>query len=327
LEGNVETFSLNSSPVVSIIMPVFNGARTLKDAVDSILAQTFNDFEFIICNDGSTDDTEFFLNGIVDERVHVLQNKENIGEGFARDRAIESAKGEWLAFIDADDVWASERLETLLGETDTSMNRMIFDDILQCHDTAHGMVPWRALRGKYAFGGNGIDSVEVALEKYVCQEHLLMQPLLPLWYVRKYHVRHGARRFAADTEFIIQLLFHGLKLYWVPKPMYYYRITPNSMAGLNSRYIMMREVIENAIKIFEHDPPVQAALYKKIALVTRDEQYMPFVWALKKKQLRNAYKLAYLKPWVVSEFFKRFAGSLRYHVHRILHGGRSRGIR
>jgi hypothetical protein len=109
--------------------------------------------------------------------------------------------------------------------------------------------------------------------------------------------------------------------------MYYYRITPGSMSGLTNRSILMREVLENAIIQFDDAPNVQAALRKKISMVTRDEHYMPFVWQLKKKQFRKAFQLAYSSPWIISEFFRRLGQSVVYHVHRIRHGGRIRGIR
>ena len=75
------------SPTVSVVMPVFNGARTLRESVDSVLAQTFRDFELIICNDASTDNTGIILEKFVDERVRVIHNESNLGEGAARDRA------------------------------------------------------------------------------------------------------------------------------------------------------------------------------------------------------------------------------------------------
>lgn len=308
-------------------MPVYNGARTLKESVDSVLAQTFRDFELIISNDASTDETRTILETIVDDRVRVINNKSNLGEGSARDRAIESARGVWLAFIDADDTWAPDRLKTLLDEANTSINKMIFDDILECHDTAYGMVPWRVLRGKHAFGGNGIKSVEVPIENFVCQERLLIKPLLPLTHLRMHHICHTSRRFAADTEFFLLLLSHGLQLCYVPKPMYFYRITPGSMSSLTNRSTLMREVLENAISQFENTPAVQAALRKKIAMVARNEYYSPFAWALKKKQLRKAFQLAYHAPWVIFEFFRRLGQSIAYHVHRIWNGGRTRGMR
>lgn len=307
-------------------MPVYNGARTLRESVDSVLAQTLRDFEFIICNDASTDETGNILEKIVDERVRVIHNESNLGEGPARDRAIESASGVWLAFIDADDAWAPERLETLLNQADASLTKMMFDDILECHDTDHGMVPWRSLRGEYAFGGNGVTAVEVPLEDFVCQKRLLLKPLLPLRPIREYHIRHGDRPYGADTEFFLQLLAHGLQLLYVPKPMYYYRITPGSMSGVTNRSTLMREILENAISQFENAPAVQAALRNKIVRLVRAEYYNPFIWALKKRQLYVAFQMAYRAPWVIPEFFRRTRRSLAYQTHRIRNRGRTRGI-
>jgi len=65
---------------------------------------------------------------------------------------------------------------------------MIFDDIVECHDTPSGMVPWQVMRGKRAFGGNGVDTVEVPITGFVCKKRLLIKPLFPAEYVRKYKI-------------------------------------------------------------------------------------------------------------------------------------------
>lgn len=314
-----------AQPAVSVVMPVYNGERTLKEAINSVLAQTFRDFELIICNDASSDNTYDILENIPDDRLKVLHNSSNLGEGPTRDRAIDIAHGVWVAVIDADDVWESERLETLLREADNSQDRMIFDDIIECHDTPSGLVPWRALRGKYAFGGNGIAGIDVPIEYYVCAKRLLIKPLFPLRLLRQNQVFHSCRKFGADTEFFLQLLSHGLKLRFIPKPMYHYRITPASATSLSSRSTMMREVLEETIGKFEHAPAVQAALRKKIDMITREEQYLPFVQELKKKNFYKAFQTACHSPWIISELFSRLWLSLYYQTHRIWHCGRTRG--
>jgi len=245
-------------------MPVYNGARTLRESVDSVLAQSFSDFEFIICNDASTDETGNMLTRIADGRVKVLHNATNMGEGSTRDRAIAAARGDWLAFIDADDAWVPERLEALLSNADTFFNKMIFDDILECHDTPTGMVPWHVLRGPTAFGGDGSREVEVPIDEFVCQKRLLIKPLLPLGVLRQDPIYHSSSPFGADTEFFLRILARGLELCYVPKPMYHYRITPGSMSGSVNRSILMREVLENAIDLYGHAPAVQFALQKKL---------------------------------------------------------------
>lgn len=327
----MDNLQTEHSPAVSVVMPAYNAERTLGEAVESILAQTFRDFEFIICNDASTDKTRSVLKNITDKRVRIIHNDTNIGPGPSRDRAIEIACGRWLAFIDADDAWAPERLETLLYQTDASPNKMIFDDILECHDTAHGMVPWHNLRGKYAFSDNHSGIVDVPLDLFVCSKRLLIKPLVPAAFVKNNCIRHRSRPDSKepveDTDFFLQLMALGLGIRYIPKPMYLYRITPGSASGLTKRNVMMREVLENAISQFENAPAVQAALQKKIARVVRAEYYNPFVWALKKMQLRNAFLLAYRTPWVIPEFFRRIRHSLVYQAHRILNRGRMRGIR
>jgi glycosyltransferase involved in cell wall biosynthesis len=236
------------------------------------------------------------------------------------------ARGEWIAVIDADDAWAPERLEVLLKQVDASGNKMIFDDIIECHDTPSGMVPWHRLRGKRAFGGNGIETVDVETADFVCSKRLLIKPLFPAKYVKKYNVSHGSRPFAEDSEFFLQLLAHGLGIQYVPRAMYYYRVTPGSLSGLDKRASLMREVLENAFIRFEHEPSVQNALRKKIESISRDEnQYFPFVRALKKKEIVGGIKIALHSPWVISVFFSCLPEKLFYHAHRFWHGGRTRG--
>jgi glycosyltransferase involved in cell wall biosynthesis len=288
----------HSVPAVSVVMPVYNGARTLRHSVDSVLAQTFGDLELIICNDASTDETRKILESIHDVRVRVVHNASNVGEGPTRDRAIESARGMILAVIDADDTWMPERLETLLGEVDPSHETMIFDDIIECHDTPSGMVPWCRLRGKNAFGSKGTGSVEVPIESYVRSKRLLIKPLFPLGWIRQYDIRHGCI-YGADTEFFLNLMAHGLPLRYVPKPLYCYRITPGSMTSDADRCRMLRLSLEKALNRFENSPTVQAALRTKITMITREEQYLPFVRKLKKKQIRSAFHMARFRPWFV----------------------------
>ena len=89
----------------------------------------------------------------------------------------------------------------------------------------------------------------------------------------------------------------------------------------------MREVLENAVIDFGHAPAVQQALRKKISLVAREEQYLPFVRSIKAKRLGEAFQMARRAPWFILEFLRRSGETFAYHAHRIWHGGRTRGIR
>ena len=99
----------SSQPLVSIILPVYNGAQMVCAALESAFAQTFQDFEIIAIDDGSTDDSAQIL-GSFEPRIRVL-NQKNGGASKARNLGIESARGEWVAFLDADDIWEPQKLE------------------------------------------------------------------------------------------------------------------------------------------------------------------------------------------------------------------------
>jgi len=96
-------------PLVSVILSVYNGAPYLKEAIDSILDQTFTDFEFIIVDDGSTDETPKILDEFTDVRIIRLENTKNLGLVRSLNSALDIAKGELIARMDADDISLPER--------------------------------------------------------------------------------------------------------------------------------------------------------------------------------------------------------------------------
>lgn len=99
--------------LISIIMPAHNAEKTLPLAVNSVLAQTYQNYELIIINDCSHDRTLALAEQYAhtDSRISVLSNAENIGVSQTRHKGVESARGEWLAFLDSDDAWTSDKLE------------------------------------------------------------------------------------------------------------------------------------------------------------------------------------------------------------------------
>jgi glycosyltransferase involved in cell wall biosynthesis len=104
-----------AQPVVSIIMPVFNAGQFLEPAIASIFAQTFNDWELVAVDDGSTDGSWAYLQRINDPRVRIMRNERNRGVPTTLNRAIESSRGPWIARMDADDIILPRRLELQLA--------------------------------------------------------------------------------------------------------------------------------------------------------------------------------------------------------------------
>lgn len=99
--------------MISIVLPSFNRAHILPKAVESILRQTYKDFELIIVDDGSSDNTCEVVKGFNDDRI-VYVHQENAGACVARNNGIDHARGEYIAFQDSDDVWHEDKLEKQL---------------------------------------------------------------------------------------------------------------------------------------------------------------------------------------------------------------------
>ncbi len=102
-------------PVVSIIVNVWNGSETLAEALQSALAQTFSDWEMIVWDDCSSDDSAAIATGFADPRIRYFLAPQRTSLGLAREAAIQKARGEWLAFLDQDDIWLPRKLELQLA--------------------------------------------------------------------------------------------------------------------------------------------------------------------------------------------------------------------
>ena len=97
--------------LVSIIMPSYNTAKYIADSIKSVQKQTYSNWELIIVDDCSTDNTDKIVESIQDQRIRYIKNETNSGAAFSRNRALREAKGRWIAFLDSDDLWKSEKLE------------------------------------------------------------------------------------------------------------------------------------------------------------------------------------------------------------------------
>jgi len=99
--------------LISIIMAAYNAEKTIEQAIESVLNQTYSNFELLVVNDCSEDQTVSLVRRIAekDRRVRLISNKKNSGVSFTRKRGLKEATGKWIAILDSDDAWAPEKLE------------------------------------------------------------------------------------------------------------------------------------------------------------------------------------------------------------------------
>jgi glycosyltransferase involved in cell wall biosynthesis len=143
---------VTDTPLVSVVIPAYNAAGTVRQAIDSVLNQTVADLEVIVVDDGSRDATAQFVGKVDDPRVRLI-SQANAGVAAARNAGIQEARGRWVAFLDADDVWLSDKLATQLaairsapGSLASQASVYFVDDQLQilsierCRSSRNGML-------------------------------------------------------------------------------------------------------------------------------------------------------------------------------------------
>lgn len=157
--------------MVSIIMPTYNREKTIKRAIDSILEQTYQDFEIIIVDDNSKDNTEQIVKSIEDRRIIYIRNEENKGANASRNIGIEMARGEYIAFQDSDDEWLKEKLEYQLEELKVNRADIVASAFYKYVDKQESIVPSKIKEDKNIyedlFFGNFI-STQTILGKKKC---------------------------------------------------------------------------------------------------------------------------------------------------------------
>lgn len=112
-------------PTVSVVMKVYNGERFLREAVDSVLSQTYTDFELLVIDDGSTDHSVEIIQSYDDERIHLLQNEKNMGLCATQNKVIDAARGKYIAVLDCDDISYPTRLSEQVAYLDEHIDTIM----------------------------------------------------------------------------------------------------------------------------------------------------------------------------------------------------------
>ena len=143
---------MHEIPAVSVIVPAYNGAWCVARAIDSVIAQTFPDFELIVVDDGSTDDTAAVLNAYGD-RLRVVR-KTNGGLSSARNAGIAAARGHHVAFLDADDWWLPDKLAFQVALMEAN------PELVFCSTAARIESPDGEVLGEWACGRSPLSTLE-----------------------------------------------------------------------------------------------------------------------------------------------------------------------
>ena len=208
-------------PAVSNVMPAYNAAKTIAPAIASVLAQTFQDWELIVVDDCSFDDTACIVNAIGDLRIRIIRLEKNVRPAKARNIGIKYANGEWFAALDADDAWEPARLSVLMSLT--KKGHFVTDVIARALPNDEGQL---ISREKSSTQPTACKIEELPDLASFQRAGGGLFPIFPLDEMRRQGILFPESGSGGDWAFLIAKSFaSGLKCRRIAWPGYLYRVT------------------------------------------------------------------------------------------------------
>ena len=204
-------------PLVSVVMPAYNAEQYIEEAIRSVQAQTMERWELIVVDDRSTDNTIQLVQPIAkdDDRIHLLLNQINQGAAASRNRALNECRGQYVAFLDADDVWRPEKLNVQIEKAETTHADIVY--------TSYALIDECGKKRYHDFVVKEQTSFPEMLVRNVmsCSTVLLRRDLL---------LRHHfpEKIYQEDYAFWLTLLKNGCKAAGVPEVLADYRVRAGS---------------------------------------------------------------------------------------------------
>jgi teichuronic acid biosynthesis glycosyltransferase TuaG len=228
---------------VSIVMPMFNAERTLDAAIRSIASQTWTNWELIIVDDGSTDRSATLARdwATTESRIQVLSSPEQLGPAGARNLAMTRATGRYIAFLDADDLWAPEKLAAQLEAMRATGAPFVFSSYVQFHDGSREGWLYRApATATYAhmLGGNVIGCLTVLIDREALGQFRFDdgREILPKTIWRHLYAFIGHEDYSAWMRLLRVIETRGLPApVGLPQPLAYHRLHPHSFSASKVR--------------------------------------------------------------------------------------------
>lgn len=218
----------NQESLVSVIMPAYNCEKYIEDAINSVLEQTYSNLELIVIDDGSKDKTIDIIKRISkqDDRVKLVKNEKNLGVSATRNKGISLAKGDWIAFLDSDDIWKKTKLEKQMQNANKTGAQFLFTGVTYINEDGE---PYSGI-----FEVPSIVSYKKLLRQNVitCSSVLIKKRFFDTIKMEKDDMHE-------DYAVWLRILKTGICAYGINEPLIIYRISRNSKSGNKIKTIKM----------------------------------------------------------------------------------------
>lgn len=210
------------NPAISIILPAYNSAAFLKDAIESILHQTFTDYELIIINDGSTDSTEALIHSFTDTRIVYSKNEKNQGLIFTLNKGIQMAKGAYIARMDADDICTQNRLAIQKEWLDTHPETAVVASLIEFIDENN------TVTGRWKLDKQ--TTTHSAIRKVLPYENCIAHPsIVARTAILQKYPYNPAQQHIEDYDLWLRLVADGYIIEKIPRVLLQYRVHSSSV--------------------------------------------------------------------------------------------------
>ncbi|WP_261133803.1 glycosyltransferase [Bacillus sp. Marseille-Q3570] len=296
--------------LISVVMAVYNGDHYLQEAIESILNQTYQDFEFIIVNDGSFDNTAEILKDVQDSRVRIIHIPENKGAANALNIGIRKATGKWIAIQDADDISIPTRLEEQAVYIQEHPHLAALGTLKKCF-SGNKEIPSKRLRSE-EFGNFLISSEHMKAYRFyinpLCHGSVLFSKKI-FEEVGGYDTSY---RICYDYDLWMRMFEVG-EIHKINKKLYQYRIHADS--------------ISNKKQLYNEDWVVASNYIKKSVKNERNSGRDPQIIVLGNSQACNEFKeVSMVSNMKVHSYIKTTGSDNSEKIYRLFHENKIDGV-
>ena len=278
---------MNKQPFFSIIIPAYNANAFLPSILESILSQEYPNFEVLLINDGSTDNTEDICRhyASLDKRISLI-SKNNEGVSIARNKGLDIAQGKYILFVDADDILYPNALSTLYDSLISTKTDYLRYEYQTIDEKGNSLYPNYEARLRRKISNQTLNAVD-CIGHIVRNEFFLWSGVFRKEIINKYHLRFmEGCTYNEDTLFMLQFFMHSKTHVYLPQTLYGYRKFEGAVTArfTEKNYQDVKKVAEIACNIYNscEDSRMQKAiksvieaLYLRIIEIahTKHEEY------------------------------------------------------
>ena len=271
-----------NQPCISVLMPAYNAEKYIGEAIESVLNQTFKDFELIVVNDGSTDRTEEIILSFSDPRIRYVKNEKNIGVISTRNKSVDLATGKYCALLDADDISLPQRFETQLRFFEKN------PDYVLCGSWAYIIDNKGNRTGKIKF----IDSDNLLKISYLFSNALVNSSIMLKTDILKKFKYRPEILISEDFDLFLRMVNAGLKIANLPEYLIKYRWHDTNISNEND--VFQTEKKQELLK-----PYVESFTGREIAKEEFDLHLFSFrLYHLRQKKNNSKNSLHAEKQWL-----------------------------